>query len=310
MSSPLKPPGLRPGDTIRVLSLSSPVEEARLQKGCEEITKLGFQTAVDRDTVLAREGFFAGSIARRTKCLESAFADGSTRAIMCSRGGYGSNYLLEGFQPGVSYPKLFMGYSDLTSLQIFLWQKYRWVTHYGPMVASGFDNGPGVDGGYDRDSFLMAATDSRKAWKIPLRGESISSGVVEGTILGGCLTMVETSLGTPWELDTRGAILVLEDRGMKPWQVDRALMHLQQAGKFRGVAGIILGEFPECDPPAGSESVKDVARRILGRLELPIVWGAPVGHAIRPMLTLPLGVWARLSTDGGTDLDILEPAVI
>jgi muramoyltetrapeptide carboxypeptidase len=310
MSSPLKPPGLRPGDMIRVLSLSSPVEEASLHKGCDEITRLGFQTAVDRDAVLAREGFFAGSISRRVKCLESAFADGSTRAIMCSRGGYGSNYLLEGFQPGVSYPKLFVGYSDVTSLHIFLWQKYRWVTLYGPMVASGFENGPGANGGYDRESFLMAATDSRKAWKIPLRGESISSGVVEGTILGGCLTMVGTSLGTPWELDTRGAILVLEDRGMKPWQVDRALMHLQQAGKFRGVAGVILGEFPECEPPAGSESVKDVARRILGRLDVPVVWGAPVGHAVRPMLTLPLGVWARLSTDGGTELDVLESAVV
>jgi muramoyltetrapeptide carboxypeptidase len=310
MPSSLKPPCLRPGDTIRVLSLSSPVEERRLRKGCDEIARLGFQTAVDRDSVLARDGFFAGSVSRRTKCLESAFADGSTRAILCSRGGYGSNYLLEGFQPGVSYPKLFIGYSDLTSLQIFLWQKYRWVTLYGPMAASGFDNGPGVDGGYDRDSFLFAATDSRRGWKIPLRGESISSGVVEGTILGGCLTMVETSLGTPWELDTRGAILVLEDRGMKPWQVDRALMHLKQARKFHSVAGIILGEFPECEPPAGSESVNDVARRILGRLEVPVVWGAPVGHAIRPMLTLPMGVWARLSTDGGTELDVLEPAVI
>lgn len=310
MLSPLKPPSLRPGDTIRVLSLSSPVDEARLQRGREEIVKLGFKTALDKDTVLACDGFFAGTVSRRANCLESAFADYSTRAIMCSRGGYGSNYLLEGFEPGVSYPKLFIGYSDLTSLQILLWQKYRWVTLYGPMVASGFDKGPGAEGGFDRECFLLAATDSKKGWKIPLRGESISSGVVEGTILGGCLTMVETSLGTPWELDTQGAILVLEDRGMKPWQVDRALIHLKQAGKFRGIAGIILGEFPECEPPAGSESVKDVARRILGQLGLPVVWGAPVGHAVRPMLTLPLGVWARLAADGGTELEILEPTVI
>ena len=120
--------------------------------------------------------------------------------------------------------------------------------------------------------------------------------------------MIETSLGTPWELETVGAILVLEDRGMKPWQVDRALMHLKQAGKFRGVAGIILGEFPECGAPEGSETVRDVARRVLGPLGVPIIWGAPVGHAERPMLTLPLGVWARLSTDGETRLEILEPA--
>ena len=97
---------------------------------------------------------------------------------------------------------------------------------------------------------------------------------------------------------------------MKPWQVDRALMHLKQAGQFQGVAGIILGEFPECDASEGSESVKDVARRILMPLAVPIVWGAPIGHANRPMLTLPLGVRARLSTDGAAKLDILEPAAV
>ena len=95
---------------------------------------------------------------------------------------------------------------------------------------------------------------------------------------------------------------------MKPWQVDRALMHLKQAGKFRGVAGLILGEFPESNPPAGTATVKDVAERILGPLKVPIAWGVPVGHTPRPMLTLPLGVQARLSTDGETKLEILEPA--
>ena len=124
--------------------------------------------------------------------------------------------------------------------------------------------------------------------------------------------MVQTSLGTPWELDTHGAVLVLEDRGMKPYQVDRALMHLKQAGKFRAVAGIIFGDFPECEAPAGSESVRDVAQRIFSPLGIPVVWGAPIGHTERPMLTLPLGVRAHLTASGSaagdTQVEILEPA--
>jgi muramoyltetrapeptide carboxypeptidase len=119
---------------------------------------------------------------------------------------------------------------------------------------------------------------------------------------------VEATLGTPWELDTHGSILILEDRAMKPWQVDRALTHLKQAGKFRAITGVILGEFPESNPPPGTASVKDVAERILGPLNVPIAWGTPVGHTSRPMLTLPLGVHARLSTDGETKLEILETA--
>jgi len=121
---------------------------------------------------------------------------------------------------------------------------------------------------------------------------------------------VETTLATPWELDTDGSVLFLEDRAMKPWQVDRALMHLKQAQKFEGVAGIILGEFPESDAPPGTETVQDAARRILAPLGIPVAWGAPIGHARKPMLTLPLGVRARLTVDTGAKLDILEPAVV
>ena len=156
----------------------------------------------------------------------------------------------------------------------------------------------------------MLSTETRNGWVLDLKAEPLIPGSAEGLLLGGCLTLVETTLGTPWELDTHGAILVLEDRGMKPYQVDRALMHLKQAGKFRGVAGIILGDFPECEAPAGTESVKDVAHRILAPLGVPVVWGAPVGHTERPMLTLPLGVRAHLTVSGtavhDTQLEILD----
>ena len=308
MPQPIKPPALRPGDSVRIISISSPVDEERLRKGCDELTRLGYMPKYKRDDALARSGFFAGSTPVRGAALNEALLEDESRAIFCSRGGYGSNYLLEDLDIAQSSPRILAGYSDITSLQLFLWRKFRWVTFYAPMAGSGLDKGADAPEGYDRESLLHALTDTKQTWGLDLRGEVLSYGVVEGTLLGGCLTLIETSLGTPWELETNGAILILEDRGMKPWQVDRALMHLKQAGKFRGVAGFIMGDFPECAGPAGSETVKDVARRILAPLGTPIIWGAAVGHTQRPMLTLPLGVWARLSTDGGTRLDILEPA--
>jgi len=311
MPQTLKSQALHPEDMIRVISLSSPVERDRLEKGIEELVRLGYKTKTDDAGVLARDGFFAGAAVDRVAILKEAFGEADTRAIFCSRGGYGSNYLLDGLSVALSVPKILLGYSDVTSLQIFLWQKFRWVTFYGPMVASGFNKGEGLAEGYDRESFSRATTETRHGWKTVLHGaESLTPGKADGTLLGGCMTLVETTLGTAWELDSHGAILVLEDRGMKPWQVDRALMHLKQAGKFRGVSGVVLGDFPECEGPAGTETARDVAERILKPLGFPVVWGAAIGHTSRPMLTLPLGVRARLSANesSGATLEILEPA--
>jgi muramoyltetrapeptide carboxypeptidase len=310
MPQPLKPHALRPGDAVRVISLASPVQENRVTLGCEELKWLGYTPKLDPESVLACHGLFAGCTEARSKSLQNALAEPETRALFCTRGGYGSNYLLEGLTSVPSAPKLFVGYSDLTSLQIFLWQKFRWVTLYGPMVAAGLDGGAGGVHGYDRESLTRALTETKQGWQMNLDGVSIEAGTGEGTLLGGCLSIVEATLGTSWELDTNGAILILEDRGMKPHQVDRSLMHLKQAGKFRGVTGIILGDFPDCDAAGGAESIKDIATRILAPLKIPIVWGAPIGHTSRPMLTIPLGIKARLFAIGPGRLDILEASVI
>ncbi len=211
--------------------------------------------------------------------------------MFCSRGGYGSAGILDKLKTDkMKQAKIFCGFSDLTSVHIFLWQKLHWVTFYGPLVAGGFDAGANATCGYDPDTFMCAMTATHSGWSIPLRGgNALARGTATGTLLGGCLTLIETSIGTPWELDTRGAILLLEDRGVKPYQLDRMLLHLKQAGKFDGLRGIVLGEFPECEVPEGSTvSVKDVCKRILGPLKIPMVYGAPVGHTARPMLTLLL----------------------
>jgi muramoyltetrapeptide carboxypeptidase len=307
MPQPLKPRALRSGDAVRVLSLSSPVAEERVKSGCDELARLGYAPKLDRDEVLAKHGFFAGSAESRCNALKAAIAEKDTQAIICTRGGYGSNYLLDCLRIEGTAPKILCGFSDITSLHAYLWQNFRWVTIHGPMVAVGLDHGADAPEGYDPESFGRALAAS-KGWSVALKGESISAGSSEGTLLGGCLNLVEATIGTPWELDTRGSILILEDRAMKPWQVDRALMHLKQAGKLRGVTGIVLGDFPESNPPAGTETVKDVVRRVLAPLGIPIVFGAPIGHTSRPMLTLPLGVQARLSAHGYGKLEILEPA--
>jgi muramoyltetrapeptide carboxypeptidase len=204
-----------------------------------------------------------------------------------------------------------IGFSDLTTLQIFLWQKCNWITFYGPMVAAGLNAGPGVRKGYDESSFLHAVGRTEGGWKLRLKGEAVLAGQSLGRVLGGCMTLLEATIGTPWELDTKESILVLEDRAMKPYQVDRVLMHLKQAGKFERVRGIVLGDFPESEPVvAGAPTVREVCSRILRPLGIPIVFGAPVGHTVRPMLTIPLGIRARLDADGEGTLEFLEPAVV
>jgi muramoyltetrapeptide carboxypeptidase len=310
MPKPRKPPALVPGSTIAVVALASAAKEERIQRGCETLERLDYR--VKRfNSKRKPEGYFAAPLAERRKQLQTALTSSETRAVFSTRGGYGSAEILDGLATArLKQPKIFCGFSDVTSVQIFLWQKLHWVTFYGPLVAGGFDAGPNATGGFDPDTFMWAMTATNSGWTAPLEGETFSRGVAEGTLLGGCITLIETSLGTPWELDTRGSILLLEDRGVKPYQLDRMLLHLKQAGKFEGVRGIVLGDFPESEAPEGSPvTVADACRRVLGPLRIPIVYGAPVGHTMRPMLTIPLGVRAKLRASGEGRLEILEPAV-
>jgi muramoyltetrapeptide carboxypeptidase len=305
-----KPRALHSGSVLQVFAPASPGNAEFVAAGLKELKKLGFEVA--KTEGFGSEGYFAGSKENRRDELNTGLAKKEVDGLVAMRGGYGSNYLLDELKISDSgKAKLILGYSDLTSLQVYVWQKFGWVTIYGPMVAAGFAAGPGAPKGYERDSLLAALQKTDGGWQIALQGEVLAGDAAKGRILGGCMTLVETTMGTPWELDTRGSILLLEDRGMKPWQVDRALMHLKQAGKFEGVRGIVLGDFPECEPPVtGSPTVREVCERILGPLGVPIVFGAPVGHTMRPMLTVPLGVHARLNAKGEGVLEILEPAVV
>jgi muramoyltetrapeptide carboxypeptidase len=308
-SAARKARALRSNSTVLPFGPASPAASEKVALGLVELQSLGLRT-LDH---LVREprGFVAGSTEERRNDFLQGLVRKDVDALVAIRGGYGSNYLLDGLVIAeAERAKIILGYSDLTSLQIFVWQRYGWVTLYGPMIAAGLDNGAGNSKGYDKESLVAALFTTGEGWAIPLHGETLIDGEAEGRILGGCMTLVETTLGTPWELDTRGAILLLEDRGMKPWQVDRALMHLLQAGKFAEVRGILLGDFPETVATVeGSPTVREVCERILAPLGIPVVFGAPVGHTERAMLTVPLGVRGRLVSQGEGVLQILEPAV-
>jgi len=309
-SDPRKPRALRKGSKVTVFAPASAAEQLEVTAGLAELRRLGYEFIPMQ--VPGAEGYFAASSTARTEGFLKAARHPEIAGLIALRGGYGANYLLDcDLATQLTVPKCVIGFSDLTSLQAYLWQKCGWVTFHGPMVTAGLNRGADDACGYDEWSFLQSVGNTQSGWETSLGGTALVPGQAEGRLLGGCLTLLQTTLGTPWELDTDGAILVIEDRAMRPYQVDRALMHLKQAGKLRRLQGIVLGEFPDSDPPAkNSPSVLDTCQRILRPLGIPVVFGAAVGHTKRPLLTVPLGVRARLVSEGPGRLEILEPAVI
>jgi muramoyltetrapeptide carboxypeptidase len=298
--TPRKPKALGAGSRLGVFAPASPAESVEMIAGLAELKRHGFQVVANQDT--KAEGYFAGPPLERATSFLGTLNSEQVDGLVALRGGYGSNYLLEfELEKGLANLKSVIGFSDLTTLQIFLWQRCNWITFYGPMVAAGLNAGPGARKGYDENSFLQAVGRTEGGWKLRLKGEPVLAGQSMGRVLGG----------SPWELDTKDSILVLEDRAMRPYQVDRVLMHLKQAGKLEGVRGFVLGDFPESEAVvAGAPTVKEVCARILRPLGVPIVFGAPIGHTMRPMLTIPLGIRARLDADGEGTLEFLESAVV
>jgi muramoyltetrapeptide carboxypeptidase len=304
-----KAKALRRGAKVAVFAPASGAEQMEVTAGLAELRRLGYEfTPVQ---LPGAEGYFAGSTTARLDGFLKAVRHPEIAGLIALRGGYGTNYLLDAnLEKQLREPKCVVGFSDLTSLQTYLWQKCGWVTFHGPMVAAGLNRGADDSHGYDEESFVQAVTNTGSGWTLKLAGEPVVEGEGEGRVLGGCLTLLQTTLGTPWEIETEGAILLIEDQGMRPYQVDRALMHLKQAGRLNALRGIVLGEFPDCEATGnGSPSVREVCERILRPLGVPMVFGAAVGHTRRAMLTVPLGVKGKLMARGEGKLEILEAAV-
>jgi len=289
----IKPPALQPGDTVGIVAPASNVKPAMLDAGCRALRDLGYKPLYF-DSILERDLYFAGSVERRTRELEEMFVRDEVRAIICARGGYGSNYLLKALdlKKIQSNPKIFVGYSDLTSLLTYFTDAAGLVTFHGPMVAKDFADPNGID----LDSWGRALNGSSE-WPLELDSDvkPLVPGSAEGILYGGCLSILVASLGTPYEIQTAGTILFIEDIAAKPYQIDRMLMQLKLAGKLTEVRGIVFGEMVDCTQNKDqSYSLQDEILRVVGDLAVPVAFGLRSGHVSRGNITLPFGVRAAL----------------
>ena len=308
----IKPPALQPGDTVGIVAPASNVMREHLEAGCAALHELGYKPFYF-ESILERDIYFAGSAARRARELEEMFIRDEVRAIVGARGGYGSNYLLEVLDLNKiqAHPKIFVGYSDLTTLLTYFADSAGMVTFHGPMVAKDFAHADGVDAG----SWERALNGSSE-WALDLDSDvkSLVGGYAEGILYGGCLSILVASLGTPYEIRTAGTILFLEDIAAKPFQIDRMLMQLKLAGKLADVLGIIFGEMLDCTQNSNSHkdqgyTLEEVVLRVVGDLGVPVAYGLRSGHVSRRNVTLPFGVRAALNVaTSGVRLQILEAA--
>jgi muramoyltetrapeptide carboxypeptidase len=204
------------------------------------------------------------------------------------------------------HPKIFIGYSDVTSLLTLLCDEGNLTVFHGPMAAKDF----AVEDGVDIASW-ESALNAASSWQVANSGaRGLVAGEARGIFYGGCLPMLAATLGTRHEIQTTGTILFLEDVASKPYQIDRMLVQLEQAGKFKGVRGIVFGEMNDClQSPQQTYTLEDVVLRIIGNLGIPIAYGLRSGHVDKRNITLPIGVAASLVVDGNqTRLQFLEPA--
>src|SRR3984893_10709750 len=239
-----KPPALQPGDTVGIVAPASQIKRELLDKGCEVLRQQAYRPFYF-DSILGHDMYFAGSGERRAREIEEMFARDDVKAIFCARGGYGANYLLPmlDLEKIKAHPKIFVGYSDATTLLTYFADAAGFTTFHGPMVAKDWAHADGVD-----LSSWAAALSGRSAGGLGAESGAtgLASGTAEGILYGGCLSMLAASLGTPYEIRTQGTILFVEVQAAKPYQVDRMLMQLKLAGKFEGVRGIVFGEMLDC----------------------------------------------------------------
>jgi len=305
----IKPPALQPGDTVGIVAPASNIQRELLEAGCDSLRRLGYKPFYS-DSIFDQDLYFAGSVERRARELEEMFERDEVRALLCARGGYGSNYLLGALdlKKIASYPKIFVGYSDNTTLLTWFADSAGFVTFHGPMVTKDFARADGVDW-----ASWEAALNGLSHWALDLGANSgvkpLVEGSAEGILYGGCLSMLVASLGTPYEIRTNDTILFLEDVAAKPFQIDRMLMQLKLAGKLADVRGIIFGEMLDCiqDKDQGY-ALEEVVLRLVGDLGVPVAYGVRSGHVSRGNITLPIGVRAALNVGSKVSLKIQEAA--
>jgi len=303
----LKAPALGPSSLVGVVAPASPVRREYLEAGLAELNRLGLRTRVGR-SIYERSRYTAGDAALRADELQAMWDDPEVEAVFAARGGYGSMELLERLDPSLfrSRPKLFLGSSDVTAVLCFLAARAGLVSLHGPMVAQHIARG---EGAYDLSSLRAALHNREPAGLIASpRASLIQPGSAEGVLLGGCLSLVAALVGTAYLPSFDGAILFLEDRGVKPYQIDRLLTQMRLAGCLAGIRGLVFGEMPDClQHPHQGYRLEELLAELTAGLGVPVLFGFPSGHTLSPAVTLPFGARARVDDEG---LHILEGAVV
>lgn len=303
-----KPPAVTKNAAISIAAPASFARPERVGRGLKALRALGFAPALAANALQRGPIYFAGTPEQRLADLHAAFSDKGTAAVMCLRGGYGSNYLLQNLDLKriARNPKPFFAYSDLTGVQLRLLDEVGLPAFHGPMLAADFFLKDGVH----TESFC-AALAGRPYSLGPGEGlRTLQPGTARGVLYGGCLSILVSLLGTPWEPRTEGTLLFLEDVGAKPYQVDRMIWQLRHAGKLKGVHGIVFGEMLECaSQDAPPELLEDAILNALDGFKGPIAIGLRSGHVSHHNVTLTFGVRAELRAGKQARLNLLEPAV-
>ncbi len=310
----MKPAALRAGSTLAVLSPASTPRRDEVQAGMERLQGLGYKTLRMANALKPGPLYYAGTVEQRAGDLHAAFADPQVDGIVCTRGGWGSAELLPHLDAALvrANPKAFVGYSDHTSLHLWLEREAGLVSFYGPMAASDFARADG----FDRASWLHAIGGDAP-WSLTASDglRVLRAGVAEGTLAGGCLSLYAESLGTPYAALPASAeeprILFLEDVGAKPYQWDRMLLHLRYAGMLEHVSGIVFGDMRQCVAAEEEVWLEAAVLHALDGFAGPIAIGLRSGHVDGGNVTLPLGVRVRLDLgeEANPRVDFLEAAV-
>ncbi len=315
MVSPLRLLKLEPvssGSGIGIIAPASPAKPDRIERGLARLPSLGFTPKLAANALLREPLYFAGTPAQRLADFHAAFADPETTAVMALRGGYGSNYLLDGLDPGhiAKNPKPFLAYSDLTGTQLRLLDQIGLPAFHGPMLAADFYLEDGVHLPSLRAALAGQPYSVGPAEGLRILKSAPAAKTVRGTLYGGCLGIIASLLGTPWEPRTEGKLLFLEEVNTRPYQIDRMLWQMRAAGKFQGVPAIVFGEMLECVSPGAPPELLDQAiLSALDGLDIPLAIGLRSGHVSRQNVTLTFGVEAELSLDPTPQLSLIKPAV-
>jgi len=306
----IKPKGLSLGDTIGVIAPASPASKEKVEKALAIFENYGYKVKLGY-TVSAQYGYLSGSDQLRAGDVNQMFADPEVKGIICLRGGYGTPRILESIDYDLirRYPKVFVGYSDITALHLAIQRNAGLVTFHGPMITELAD-GPDP---LTWPTLFRHLTDPSPAgrYREPFNMFqcTLTPGVVEGPLVGGNLCLITATLGTPYEIETEGRILFLEDIGEKPYSIDRMLTQLKLSGKLQAAKGIVLADFSDADPKPGSNSlrIEQIFLDILKPTGIPCYYGLKVGHC-EPNLTMPLGIQTRLNATEGW-IEFLEGGV-